>query len=80
MLQERPAEKRLMGLPASRKMNTREPAVDCERQEWDMDLCDMHIEFARTADATHQPPINNWQTQLESEAGVDTALKRSRIN
>lgn len=80
VLQERTAEKCLVGLPASRKMNTREPAIYCERQDRDMDLCDVHIEFARPADATHQPPINNWQAQLESEAGVNTALNRSRIN
>ena len=45
-----------------------------------MDLCHMHIEFSRPADATHQPPVNNWQAQLESETSVNTALYCSRIN
>lgn len=45
-----------------------------------MDLCDMHIEFARPAGATHQPPVNNWQSQLESEPRVNATLYRSRID
>jgi len=80
VLQERTAEKRLVGLSASRKMNAREPPIDRVRQDRYMDLRDMHIEFARPADATHQPPINNRQAQPKSQARVDTTLNGSSVN
>ena len=69
-----------MNHSARLEMYSGECAVNRESQQWNMNLCQMYVDFLSAVSTSEIPSVDSWQIQLCGQDTVDTALASTCVN